>query len=147
MPEAVSPAPAIGFSITVQLDDKHAIVAQTHVDQTAPISDINAVVDKVMAVMQRKEDQGELEMWKRRLYSSRTNVDMLEGDIKRQAAASVDEWQAQGKRGPYKASPQSVTAANTLKASLERSATDIKIAEERIAELEDRLKGPHLRVA
>ena len=138
--------PAIGFSITVQLDDKHAIVAQTHVAQDASSSEINSVVDKVMAAIQRKEDQGELEMWKRRLYSSRTNVDMLKADQMRQAASSVDEWKAQGKRGEYKPSAQAVTAANTLKASLERSVTDIKIAEERIAELEARLKPePYLK--
>ncbi len=146
MTEAASPA--IGFSITVQLDDKKAIVAQTHVDQGASSGTINAVIDKVMAAIERKEMQGELEMWKRRLYSAKTNVDMLKGDMERQAAASVNEWHAQGKRGPYKASSQAVTAANTLKASLERSVTDIKVAEERIAELEQKLtKEPYLRVA
>ncbi len=146
MTEAASPA--IGFSITTQLDDKHAIVAQTHVAQDASSAQINAVLDKVMAAIERKEMQGELEMWKRRLYSSKTNIEMLKGDQVRQATSAVDEWKAQGKRGEYKPSAQAVTAANTLKASLERSITDGKVAEERIAEIEQKLtKEPYLRVA
>ena len=53
-------APAIGFSVTVQLDDKRAIVAQTHVDQNAPQAYIDGVLDKVFTSIERRSLMYEL---------------------------------------------------------------------------------------
>ena len=139
-------APAIGFSVTVQLDDKRAIVAQTHVEQEASEGKINATLDKVFNAIERRSMMYELEMWKRKLYSDQKNIIELQRSTEAVHENAKAEWENNNRKGGVKLSAPAQQSLVTFKTGLDRSKEGIAIAEERIAEIEQKLARPEMRV-
>ncbi len=140
-------APAIGFSIAVQLDDKRGITAQTHVDQNASQTHIDGVLDKVFASIERRSLIYELEMWKRKLFSDQKNIIELQRSTEAVHENARAEWENNNRKGGVKLSAPAQQSLVTFKTGLDRSKEGIAIAEERIAEIEKQLAPkPEMRV-
>ena len=76
----MSEAPAIGFSISVQIGEKQSIVAQTHIDQSASLSEINATIDKVQAALERQKLKVDLADWRKKLAYDEKKLRQIKED-------------------------------------------------------------------
>ncbi len=133
-------APAIGYSITVQLDDKRGIVAQVFVERDSSIDDINVQLDKVMGSIDRQSLVYELEVWKRRVFSDKKNIEELQRSTAAVQSSAHSNWGVTGRKGTFKLTDKERQTLEGFKTGLERSTESIKLAEERIAEIEQKLK-------
>lgn len=132
--KGVSETPALGVSINAQVDGKRQIVFQTHVASDAPQAEIDALLDKLNASIDRSvafyeigllEDA--LERDKQILYSIKHNMDNIEENMR-------VKYEASGKRGEFKLSSQEKMQKTQAHDNLTRQTEIVKLAESRLAE-------------
>lgn len=132
-------APAIGFSIAIQLDEKHGITAQTHVDQTASLTSINEILDKVQAAIERQATKSKLVGWREKLKYDEKKLAQLKEDF-----ASIDqrhkaEWERGGKRGSFKLGVKEEAERRNALSTIDRYELEIGLDKENIVECEAKL--------
>lgn len=145
----MSEAPAIGFSISVQIGEKQSIVAQTHVDQSASLSEINAVIDKVQAAMERQKLKVDLADWRKKLAFDEKKLRQIQEDFTRLEENHARAWESKGKRGEFKLGLKEEADRRNAQSTIERYQQELALDRENIVECETKLaaKEIHLKVA
>ena len=136
-------APAVGFSITHQIDEKRGFVAQTHVAQDASPAEIDAVLDKVVAALARQSLKVQLDEWRRKLADDERRHAQMKADMARMDEIHVAAWDASGKKGPFKLGQKEEADKRNAESTLERYVQEIERDRLNIAECEAKLNGAH----
>ncbi len=145
MAEAV---PAIGFSISVQIGEKQSIVAQTHIDNTASLSEINALIDKVQASLDRQKLKVDHADWIKKLAFDTKKLKQIKEDFVRLDQNQSAAWESKGRKGEFKLGPKEEADRRNAISTIERYEQELKLDQESIAECEAKLEvKAHLRVA
>lgn len=139
MPVSPDTTPAIGFSVTIQIDDKHAITAQTHVDQESDQGFIDAVLEKIFAAARRKELQSELKAWQNKLVSNEFNIAELQRSLSAVTQKAQDEYSTSGRKGEFKPTQQMLSTVKQNREGIDRAEKEIAFCKERIADVEAQL--------
>jgi regulator of replication initiation timing len=132
--KGVDGVPALGISVNANIDARRQYVFQTYVDASASVADINVTLDKVNAVIDRavafyqiEELENTLERDKQILYSINHNMGEVEENMRM-------KYEATGKRGPFKMSPQEVVQKKQAQDNVKRQTEIVSLSEKRLAE-------------
>lgn len=125
---------AIGFSFSATLGDKLSLVAQTHVDRDAPISQVNSIVDKVRSVLERQKAAAELVELRAKLKYDEKKLRQLKEDFVKIGENHQKAWAVSKKQGPFKLGPKEESERNNALTTIDRYELEIELDKENIAE-------------
>jgi hypothetical protein len=143
----VDSVPAIGFSFNANLGDKLTLVAQTHVDRDASLSEINAIMDKVRHALEHQKAAAELVEIRQKLKYDEKKLKQLKEDFVAIEKRHQEVWAGSNKRGDFKLGPKEQAERTNALSTIDRYELEIALDKENIAEREAKLSEPHLRVA
>jgi hypothetical protein len=128
-------APAIGFSLSIQLTPAKSLVLQTHVDGACSDEQLNAALDKIVRAGDRIDDHYTIPLLEKSLEVEQRTLRENEKDL---AAHDIrtehltERWGKGGKATPYRAPEQDtqkrqqiVTNIGALKEQVARTKTAI----------------------
>jgi len=124
---------AITFSIEAKINQGRSIVAQTAVARDAPASEINEILDKVHAALDRQEARALIKGLK---ITLERDTKQLENTVKAVADLKVayeQEWMASNRKGSFELRGQQRT-------NVENQEKSMDAMRERIATIERDLK-------
>lgn len=131
-------APALGISLNAQFAAGRQVVFQTHVAQETAPEEINRLLDKMNAAVDRQEAfyrieelENALERDKQILYSITHNMENVEQNMQL-------KYEARGKRGEFKLSPQEAIQKKQAQDNLVRQTEIVKLAEKRLADAKEK---------
>jgi hypothetical protein len=105
--------PAIGVSYTITLDEKRAIVMQTHIDGEAPLAEINQLLDKLGAAGDRQELRYRLEKLDKEIAEHESALTRIDVDMA--AMDATHAARADGKRNKTLGDHDRVARENAVK--------------------------------
>jgi hypothetical protein len=127
---------ALGVTYQITIDERRAIVIQTHVTRDCNERDLNSLFDKVMKVTDRvhaiyrvQELRLDLKREHNQLALSMTNL----GQTKERWQT---EWQRKGKRGPFEQTGDQSKLEDQMEVQHNRMRDNVKSLEAQIAALE-----------
>lgn len=108
-------AAALGFSYSVQVDDKRNIVLQSHVSLDCSPAELNAALDKMGNAVERQAARYTVIALRRSLAMQKKQLRRVTEDLVRQDEISHSAFRAAGKKGIFKLTEQQeVHRANVL---------------------------------
>lgn len=129
-------APALGISINAQVAPARQITMQSFIDRDAPGADIDALLDRLNASLDRQAAYYEIEEELKRVEVDRN---VLANVTKRLAEVEdnirLKSQSETGRRNPLKLSSQEEMQKKQAYDSLEEAKRRVKAGEDRIAEL------------
>lgn len=112
--KSMDAVPALGISMKAVIGEKREIVLQTHVERDGKIEELNLVLDKCSAAIQRQDDRDMLAAKRKLLVDETRKLADYEASISNVDEMHRAEHKASGKRGEYQ--PRGATAAERAKA-------------------------------
>ncbi len=134
-------APAIGFSVNYQIDERRGIVAQTHVPQDAEPKAINSVLDRIFDAVERRATIIKLADWRLKLADDEKRLGRLEEDYRRIGETHASAWAASGKKGAFKLDQRQEGEKRNAESTIDRYKQEIELDKQRIEECEAKLKS------
>lgn len=98
-------APAIGFSLSIQLTPGKSLVLQSHVDGTATEEQLNAALDKIVKAGDRIDDHYTIPLIEKQIEIDERMLKGIASDLvkfDKSTEMEQEAWRATGKRGEYK---------------------------------------------
>ena len=147
-PEATFASPeekavACAITITTQVGSNRSIVVQSYLERDAPLAAYHEVLDKLNKAVDRQEAKLQIESLEADLLRMEVNHGKLVHDYQGIEERSQEAWDARGKKGAFRLSPQELTqkdqAMQTIKAgndNIARLKADIAKARGVIADVE-----------
>jgi hypothetical protein len=99
--EQTTPAPAIGVSLEVKLDQGRSLVLQTHVARENP-AELDSVLDVLTKSADRQDAKYRLAHMRRLLHQAEQNLSDTEAAIGRVYNAAKSAWADGERRGEFK---------------------------------------------
>ena len=136
-----SAEPALGFSYSIQLDDKKSIVLQTFLPRSATLPELNKILDIMGDAAARQAARALVKQLQKSLMLQtkqlrRVTEDLVAVDSNQQIA-----WKAAGKNGPFKHSDTQEAHRKSVLPRQERFREELEELKREIAEQEAILKG------
>lgn len=110
---------AIQFSIEAKINQGRSIVAQTAVARDAPASEINEILDKVHAALDRQEAKALVKGLKITLERDTKQLENQVQAVANLKTAYEQEWMASGRKGQFELRGQQKSNVENQEKSLE----------------------------
>lgn len=133
---------AVAITVSTQIPPQRSIVLQTYLGQEQPERSFNHLMDKLGRVIDRQEAFYKKKDLVLGLAHEKKMLAQLTDDFNRIDGRSQVAWEAKGKKGPHKLSPQEEQQKETAKVNIKRYQDSIAKIENEIAEYEELLNAP-----
>lgn len=133
---------AIGIQVSAQVGPNRTISMTLGAPMAMTLGDLNAYVDKIMAVADRQNDKGILEQQKLALAAAEKNV-LTNRDQKAALQGKFElDWAISKRKGDFAPSPSQAAQLNNYEATINNLKDNVipKLRKE-IGELEQRIAG------
>jgi hypothetical protein len=134
-PEAQT-APALGISVNVQVDGNRQIAFQTFVARDDSPQVLNKLLDQISKAADRQVAKAVLISLRKELYQHEKALRDQAEDTERVNAQKHSEWEASGRKGPYKLDDKEKAALNNIAISAQKYKDGIVDIKAKIAEAE-----------
>lgn len=129
-------ARALGISFRATPANDREIVFQTHVEQDISAADLNVLLDRLAASVDRQAAKAQLVETRKLLEQHEKQRRQMGEDLANVDARALEAWEATGKRGPFKLSPKDQTAKMQATANIARWDEEIAKLRTQIIDLE-----------
>jgi hypothetical protein len=119
-------APALGISLLTQLDDKHALTMQTHMASDCSPAELNAMLDKISAAVDRQALAYRLPGLLRDNAQRKAFLERAAADVDAIDARRREEWVAKNRRGAFKLTPQHKAERDQVMTNIARNKEDFE---------------------
>ncbi len=133
---------AVAITVSTQIPPNRNIVLQTYLGQEQPERAFNHLMDKLGRVVDRQDAFYKKKDLVLGLAHEKKLLAQLTEDYNRIEGRSQAAWEAKGKRGPHKLSPQEEQQKTTAQINIKRYQESIAKIENEIAEYEELLNAP-----
>ncbi len=133
---------AVAITVSTQIPPNRNIVLQTYLGQEQSERSFNHLMDKLGRVSDRQEAFYKKKDLVLGLAHEKKLLAQLTEDYNRIEGRSQVAWEAKGKRGPHKLSPQEEQQKTTAQINIKRYQESIAKIENEIAEYEELLNAP-----
>lgn len=127
---------AVAFTMSVDFGGGRSMVVQTYMPQDATKKDMNALVDKLAAVVDRQGAKYSLVELNANLKVHEDTLKQMETDYTEMPARAQMAWAKSGKRGEYREGPQEAAAKGTVETNIRRYRQEVTKIKAQIAEQE-----------
>ena len=138
-----SEAPALGISLSHQIDQERSIVFQTHVERDVSDAQLNAVLDRVVKASERQSAKVRLPQLNQRLILEEQAFKASSADLERLDAESHERHTQSGRKGPHRYSEKDLTDRKNAVTVIDRRRDLIKSLHTQIAETQAAIDGDH----
>lgn len=136
-----TPVAALGFSYSIQIDDRNSLVLQSHLPLDCPPSAIDAALDKMANAVARQGAKFTIIALKRSLKMQTKQLRRVTEDLALQDEASQLAFKVAGKKGSYQLNQQQEIARRNVLVTQLRFKEEILDIEEEIAAAEKLANG------
>jgi len=133
---------AVAITVSTQIPPNRNIVLQTYLGQEQPEQSFHHLMDKLGRVVDRQDAFYKKKDLVLGLAHEKKLLAQLTEDYNRIEGRSQVAWEAKGKKGPHKLSPQEEQQKGTAEVNMKRYKESIAKFENEIAEYEELLNAP-----
>lgn len=144
MTEAAS-TPALGVSFTVNVPGDRNLVFQTHLAQTDTVEQVNAVIDRIMAVSDRLVAKYTVPLLEAQLEVETAQLARIKDDLERVDKLHADraKTHADTRRGTYKVDPKETQQREQVVAMYKTYAEKVDKLKKQLDECRTKADGAH----
>jgi hypothetical protein len=133
---------AVAITVSTQIPPHRSIVLQTYLGQEQPERAFNHLMDKIGRVSDRQEAFYKKKDLVLGLAHEKKFLAQLVEDYNKIEGRSQAAWEAKGKKGPHKLSPQEESQKEIAEVNMKKYKESIAKIENEIAEYEEFLNAP-----
>ena len=132
---------ALGITVQMQIGERRQIAMQTHVTRDCSEADLNAVLDKATAALDRQNAKYRIQELRVVLVQNLKQYEQSADNLTDTERKWSNDWANRKRMGPLELTESQRTIQVQAKGHLERLRNEIRVLEAEIAVLEKQVKG------
>lgn len=139
----VGDEPALGFSYSITIDDKHSIVMQTFLPRRCSLTELDEVLDKTRVAVERQANIRMIPQLRKSLKLQQKQFQRVTQDLAFQDELNQTAFKAAGKKGIFRLSNEQTQHRANVLVTQTRFKEEIADIERELADLEAAINATH----